>query len=214
MKKTVKKLALIAMSAVTAVAMCFAMVACGETKEPAKVTNVYISEPGSAGTAEYRKQPMGMVVCNTETITLYDDNTYVLNVTTTVITNMTAITEGNDQVINRGVTELEYYGSYATEVDSGITTLKLVKPTRLTINNTNTLLTGGVPVGFYDTAAWTDAYTEAHASWWGSFGTKDVQPTGENVLAKFAFDDKEVLISETGTFDYIKCSYHNVTMGF
>lgn len=220
MKKFIKNTIVAVLATVTAVGAGAALLACGDgnAAKAARVTAVYISDPGSVGSATFKSVPMKMVFKINETVTVYDDNTYCFNVTSTVITGIEEAFNSTGNLIDRGSTELEFYGTFTSETDSGITTLTLAKPTRVTILNTNTLLTGGVPVGFYDTAAWNDEITEAHATWWGNFVSQDTQPTAENVLDKLAFEnDTEVVVSENGTFEIVRCDYqHSVlaAMGF
>lgn len=223
MKKFIKNTIVAALATVTAVCAGAALIACDNgtgngdaAPAAAKVTAVYIVDNGSAGTAVYKTMPMEMIYVNTEKVTLYDDNTYCFNVTSTYVTNMTAVKEGNDQVINRGSTELEFYGTYESETDSGITTLTLSKSTRVTILNTCTNLTGGAPVGYFDTAAWTDADTTAHSAWWNSFVSTEENPvelTAQSLLDKLALaDGTEVIVAESGTFDYIACGFNHAVM--
>ena len=159
MKNSLRSIYKIGMIALLVAALTVACASCGA--KSVQVETVYSVNPSSEGTAKYRTVPMGMVETNGETITVFDDGTYCLAVTTTIITNMKAITEGNDEVINRGTTIVSYFGAFTLTEDSGLTMLKLSKPTRLTIANSGSLLTGGFPVGYFDTDSWSDAVTES-----------------------------------------------------
>ena len=201
---------------VTAAAAVLAVVAstaalAGCSGGAAAVADVYSANPSSEGTAMYVTTPMQMIVSNVEEITVYEDNTYSFSVSTTVITNLKAVTEGNDQVINRGVTELVYHGSYTSEEDSGMTILTLAEPTRITVANTDSLFTAGLPVGYMDTESWETS--EELNTWWTALGnTGDC--TAEAFLEKMAFDETTVVVSETGMFDYIEYSLHNILLGW
>lgn len=201
---------------VTAAAAILAVVAstaalAGCSGGAAAVADVYSANPSSEGTAMYVTTPMQMIVSNVEEITVYEDNTYSFSVSTTVITNLKAVTEGNDQVINRGVTELVYHGSYTSEEDSGMTILTLAVPTRITVANTDSLFTAGLPVGYMDTESWETS--EELNTWWTAMGnTGDC--TAEAFLEKMAFDETTVVVSETGMFDYIEYSLHNILLGW
>lgn len=201
---------------VTAAAAVLAVVAstaalAGCSGGAAAVADVYSANPSSEGTAMYVTTPMQMIVSNVEEITVYEDNTYSFSVSTTVITNLKAVTEGNDQVINRGVTELVYHGSYTSEEDSGMTILTLAEPTRITVANTDSLFTAGLPVGYMDTESWETS--EGLNTWWTALGnTGDC--TAEAFLEKMAFDETTVVVSETGMFDYIEYSLHNILLGW
>lgn len=201
---------------VTAAAAVLAVVAstaalAGCSGGAAAVADVYSANPSSEGTAMYVTTPMQMIVSNVEEITVYEDNTYSFSVSTTVITNLKAVTEGNDQVINRGVTELVYHGSYTSEEDSGMTILTLAVPTRITVANTDSLFTAGLPVGYMDTESWETS--EELNTWWTAMGnTGDC--TAEAFLEKMAFDETTVVVSETGMFDYIEYSLHNILLGW
>lgn len=201
---------------VTAAAAVLAVVAstaalAGCSGGSAAVADVYSANPSSEGTAVYVTTPMQMIVSNVEEITVYEDSTYSFSVSTTVITNLKAITEGNDQVINRGVTELVYYGTYTSEEDSGMTILTLAEPTRITVSNTDSLFTAGLPVCYMDTENWETS--EELNTWWTAMGnTGDC--TAEAFVEKMAFDETTVVVSETGMFDYIKYSLHNKLLGW
>ena len=214
--KKAKKVLVTAAAAALCVGACLSLAACGE-KAPT-VKDVYTVEPGSTGTARYATVPMGLVETNVETITVYSDSTYRFKVSTTIVTGLGAITNNEGTVINRGQTILEYYGKYTQTVDSGVTVLKLATPTRMTIANTNELLTGGLPIGYFDTAAWTGGNTETFSEWYGgAMVNGEGDATGENILKKFAYAETEVVISESNTFEYVRASYHNIVlsaMGF
>ena len=93
--------------------------------------------------------------------------------------------------------------------------MTLAKPTRITFTNTDELLTGGFALGYFDTADWKDENTEALKTWSESWLKQDA--TAENMLDKFAFEEKTVIVSAEGQFDYVRVSYHNVilsAMGF
>lgn len=188
------------------------LMACQGGATQANLTTVYNANPSSQGTATYLKQPMEMVITNVETVSVYDDNTYELTVATTVVTNLTAIKEGNDQVINRGGTTVEYQGNYSLTVDSGITLLTLETPTNVTFANSNELLTGGFPTGYYDLAQWDETYAEALGTWWTAFGGGS-ETSAANILDKFAFDQQVISISESGLFDYLPLGFTNVMLG-
>lgn len=201
---------------VTAAAAVLAVVAstavfAGCSGGAAAVTDVYSADPSSEGTAKYVTTPMQMIICNVEDITVYEDNTYSFSVATTIITGLTAIsTGGNEEVINRGVTELVYYGTYTSAEDSGMTILTLAEPTRITVSNTNTLFTAGLPVGYMDTESWETS--EELNTWWTAMGnTGDC--TAEAFLDRMAFDETEVVVSATGTFSYVAYSLHNILLG-
>lgn len=208
MKKWKKVVA--AAAAVLAVVASTAVFA-GCSGGAAAVTDVYSANPSSEGTAMYLTSPMQMIVVSEETITSYDDNTYCLSVSYTAITGLTAITTGgNEEVINRGTTILEYYGSCTSIEDSGITVLTLSSPERMTISNTDSLMTGGLPVGYFDTDNWTTS--EEMTTWWTGMAGGSGDCTGEAVLEKFAFDETDVAVSADGTFDYLKYGYHYVIL--
>lgn len=205
-----KKVVTAAAAVLAVMASAAAFAACGGNGA-AGVADVYNANPSSEGTAMYLSAPMQMIVTSEESITVYDDGTYCLSVSYTAITNLKAVTEGNDQVINRGTTVLEYYGACTSAEDSGMTVLTLASPERVTISNTDSLMTGGLPVGYFDTENWTA--DEAMTSWWTSIAGGSGDCTGEAVLDKFAFDETVVTVSQDGIFDYLKYGYHFIILG-
>jgi len=207
MKKFTKKLIVAIVAVMAAVCLSVSLAACGG--KTASVKAVYSADPGGQGTAKYLTAPMQMLLTNVETVTLYDDDTYCLSVSTTLVTGLTAIS-GTGEIINRGTTVTEYYGTYTSTEDSGIISLKLAKPARVTVANTNTLFTGGLPVGYYDTANWNTATEEAFTAANAMLQLETV--TAETVLNKFAFNETEIAVS-SGVFDYVAVSYHNLVVG-
>ena len=206
--KSCKKLIVAAVAVLTVAASTAALAGCGAST--ASVTGVYSANPSSEGTAMYLSAPMQMIVTSEESVTVYSDNTYCLSVSYTAITNLKAVTEGNDQVINRGTTLLEYYGNCVSEEDSGMTVLTLSTPERVVITNTDSLMTGGLPVGYFDTDNW--QASEELNSWWTGIAGGTGDCTGQAVVDKLAFDETVVTVSETGIFDYLKYGYHYVIL--
>lgn len=207
MKKLTKKMVVAFVAVVSAVLMSVSLAACGGGA--ASVKTVYSADPGEKGTAKYLSTGMAMILTNVETITLYDDDTYCLSVSTTLITGLSAIT-GEGEIINRGTTVTEYYGKYAETEDSGVIMLTLAKPTRVAVANTNTLFTLGLPVGYFDTASWNTETEEAFTAAKETIKIEEV--TAETVLNAFAFDETEVAVTN-GVFEYIAVSYHNLFIG-
>lgn len=212
MKKFTKKIIVAIVAVAAAVCMSVSLAACGE--KTASVKAVYTADP-QAGAATYQTVPMKMILTNAETLTVYDNDTYCLSVATTVITGIQSAFEGTGEIINRGLTVVEYYGTCTYEEDSGITTYSLAKPERITVTNNDTLFTAGLAVGHYDTDNWTDAVTEAFAGAKSFFGitAEDGKVDLQTFFNKFAFETKDVSVS-SGMFDYVKVSFHNVLMGF
>lgn len=176
----------------------------------AELTAVYIADPSTSGSATLLSSPMQMIVTSEERIFVYSDGTYCLTVSCTMITGLKAITEGNDQVIDRGTTIVEYYGTCTSEVDSGMTVLTLSAPDRFTITNTNGLFTIGFPIGYLDSA--TLVVDEALTTWWTTIGAEG-ECTAANILAKLGYQETVVTVAETGVFDYVKVGYHYAIMG-
>lgn len=200
MKKTVKKLALIAMSAVTAVAMCFAMVACGETKEPAKITGTYTSSNYTFASM-YPDTTFKMLVNNVQVLNTYDDNTYQLIVTSTTLSGGLSFDPNNsgDQkadATSRGQTVNIYFGTYTATETEGLLSVKLETPTACIHNGVG----GVIGNGTFNTLAWTDAMGEATA--------KDgVNGTAADYLATMAFKPVTVTVDlSTGGFSYANLS--------
>lgn len=211
MKKFTKRIIVAIVAVTAAVCMSVSLAACGE--KPVSVKAVYTADP-QVGAATYHTVPMKMIITNAETLTVNDNDTYCLSVATTLITGIQSAFEGTGEIINRGLTIVEYYGTYTAEEDSGITTYTLSKPSRITVTNNNTIFTGSLAVGRYDTDNWTDADTEAFAGAKSFFGITDEagKVDLQTFMGKFAFEAKEVSVS-SGVFDYVKVSYHNVLMG-
>lgn len=214
MNKFTKKLIVAAVTVVSAVVMAISFTACGEGNSAAKLKGVYTVNPGSAGAISYKTAPMKLIEVNSQTIKIDDVGAYSFEVSTDIVTGLEAVT-GTGEVINRGNTVVTYYGTYTAEEDSGLIVLTLAKPTRITFTNTDELLTGGFASGYFDTADWKDENTEALKTWSESWLKQDA--TAENMLDKFAFEEKTVIVSAEGQFNYVRVSYHNVilsAMGF
>ena len=200
MKKTVKKLALVAMSAVMAVAMCFAFVACGETKEPAKITGAYTSSSYTFASM-YPATTFKMLVNNVQVINTYDDNTYQLTVTSKTLSGGLAFVPSNtgDQTADatdRGQSVAIYMGTYTATETEGLLTLTLNTPTAYIYNGVG----GAFGNGTFNTLNWTDAMGEATA-------TDGVNGTAEAYLATVAFKPVTVTVDlSTGGFSYANLS--------
>lgn len=214
MKKNQKKLFVTVIAIVMVLCVAVSLAACNEESAPVKVSAVYTADP-QAGGAKYLTAPMKMVLTNVETLTVYDNGTYCLSVATTVVTGIDSAFQGTGEVINRGATVVTYYGSLTSTEDSGIITYTLSKPERITVTNNNTLLTGGLAVGFYDTANWTEDDTTAFTAVKGFFGVteEDGKVDLDTFNSKFSFENKEIAIIN-GMFEYVNVSYHNVLLNF
>lgn len=211
MNKFAKKLIVAIVTVVSAVVMAISFAACGGGAE---LKAVYCVNPSSAGAVSYKTRPMKLIEINSEIIKVYGDGTYTLEISTDIVTGLEAVT-GTGEVIDRGTTVVTYYGTYTSEEDSGLTVLKLGKPSRITFANTDALLTGGFPAGYYDTDNWQADYAETFKGWADNWLKQD--PTAENILNKFSYEEQQIVVSAEGQFDYVRLSYHNVilsSMGF
>lgn len=179
----------------------------------AKVSDVYVANPGSEGVVQYMTSPLTMILSCNESLEVYDDNTYCLTAISTVISGLAPDDEGNVSPICRGTTTVEYYGTYTSEEDSGMMVYTLSTPTRFTSLNSDNLMTGGYPIGYIDTDNFEGS--EELDAWFSGFGGggEGATCTAEALLEKVAFDETVVVVSESGTFDFIKVSYADVFMG-
>jgi len=193
MKKFYKILATALMVATIATFAVFAA-ACGEPQKAVSMTGMYGSGSYSFMSA-YPGYTFKQVTTSVQTLTTYDDGTYVLTVTTKNLSGDlsfdpenkgdTATTGTND----RGQTVTNYYGTFTSTEAEGVLTVVLATPTAVTYIGSGNL-TGGA--GYYNTNAWTEAMAGEDAL------------TAEAYLAKLAFAQTTVVIdTTTNGFTYL-----------
>lgn len=198
MKKFHKAVTTVAVAALSA-ALCFSLAACGETEKAADLVASYNSSSYTFMTA-FPNYTFKQLTTNVQNINVYDDNTYMLMVTTKSLSGDLKFDPSNsgDQVASandRGCTITHYYGAYEKTEEDGMITLKLKKPTRVVYTATASA-TASAAV-YYDTANWTDAMS----------GEGESAKTAEQYLASMAFADTECVVNgATFGFDYIDVS--------
>lgn len=131
----------------------------------------------------------------------YDDNSYVLTVSSSTYSGLDLPNEGNDAKGNERENSLQkFYGTYtskANDLDPDTLEISLTKPTRF-VNVEDSKM-------YYDTANWTDDMSK-------KAGTVTDPMTGESTvnplsaaeyLAKYAFKDTVISASKINfSFDY------------
>lgn len=198
MKKFHKAVATVAVAALSA-ALCFSLAACGETQKPVNLVASYNSSSYTFMTA-YPAYTFKQLTTNVQNINVYDDDTYLLVVTSKSLSGDLKFDPSNsgDQVAqanNQGCKITHYYGAYEKTEEDGMITLKLKKPTRVVYTATASAMAGSAV--YYDTANWTDAMS----------GEGENAKTAEQYLASMAFADVECVVDgATFGFDYIDVS--------
>lgn len=209
MKKLVKKLSFFALAAIMTVTMCVVLTACGEEKTPpakeAVITGVYTSNSIQFFSA-YPNWTYKQLTVASQTVTLYDDGSYVLSVTQNMLSgalNFPDVATPEDEVSynNRGVSVTNYYGTYTSSEEEGLLDLKLEKPTA--VRYTSKINQQGYVNGYFDSENWTDAMGELMATT-GDDGVK-VNMTKEAFLAGYAFNAVETVVDKAaGGFEYMQ----------
>ena len=189
-----KKLILsaIALTTVVASAACFA--ACGGGTAEAKVTGEYVSSKNEYTYSNFRPTYNYFYLTVTSAnLKIYDDSSYVYTVyaSTTSNINTGADVPSNEFTANSGGYEVTYYyGTYTAEVEEGLSTLTLAKPTKVVYSASGNVMTGAA---YYDTANWTEAMGEAYKGDAAEAATADKYLSDKT--ANWAAEGEMVLVS-------------------
>lgn len=191
MKKSNLSLALAAISL-----GALSLTSCGE--KTVNLTGAYLS-PAVLSYINVRPEfNYYMTTFTFQELETYDDNTYVLTVSSSMFSGLVLPDVGNDATGNERENSMKkYFGTYTAkddDLDPGTLNITLSTPTRY-VNVFDSLM-------YYDTANWTDAMAQAAGK--KAEGSEEVTPcTAEEYLAAVAF--KETVISvtkETYSFTY------------
>lgn len=154
-------LSVVAITTVAASAACLA--ACSGGAKEATVTGEYVSSKNEYTYANFRPDNnFYYLTVTSANLKIYDNSTYVYFVHTSTTSN---INTGADVASDKytansgGYTITYYYGTYTAEVEEGLSTLTLAKPTRVVYSSSGNVMTGAA---YYDTANWTEAMGEAY----------------------------------------------------
>ncbi len=149
MKKLSKLLATLMLTA-TAVISCLSFGACGASE--AAITGVYLSPSQMSYVNMRPSYNYYLTTFTQQEITLYDDGSYCLIVSSSQFSAVVLPEEGNTASANERANYItKYYGTYtsvANELDTDLIDITIDAPTRIVMNSDSEY--------YLDTANWTD----------------------------------------------------------
>lgn len=133
----------------------------------------------------------------TQTLELVGEETYKLTSTVSHHSGELEFSDdGNLSQVPRGAEVMVYYGSYTETDQDGLITIDLNKPEDIVANLSHSA--GAMPIGYLNTAEWTDEMSEAA-------GGDEGPISADEFLEREAFEPITVIIDEgTASFDYIQ----------
>lgn len=203
MKRFKKSILAVLIAAVTALS-AFAFTACGGTSASAEITGKYLSSNQLSYTNLLPTYNYFTAVIKTQEITTYSDNTYCLTVTNVTYSNISMGAEvptGEETWNDRGQIVIKYYGTCTVTEDPNdpmLLTIAIETPTRVFYHGVNG--NGGRGDGYFDTANWTDAMTQAAS-------TDEATVDGAAYLAQqtASFTVSKIVVSlDTHSFTYLE----------
>ena len=183
MKKLAKKISIALVVALAAVGMCVSFAACGGAKQ-ATLTGSYGSGTYTFMSA-YPNFTFKQVTTSTQTLNVYDDNSYELIVTSKNLSGDLSFDASNSgDTSTSGTNDRGQTVTFTSTEEEGMLSVVISKPTKVVYSGTGNLTMGA---GYYNTANWTDKMSE-------SYQVDGANGTAEQYLASVAFEQTTIVV--------------------
>lgn len=168
-----------------------------ETETSVVSSEVYLSNQNMEFMSAYPQYTFKQASFGFQTLRLVNGTQYEL---TSFVDNYSGALQfgddGESSADKRGTNVIIYTGKYTSSDQDGLLTVELEKPENIAANSSYNA--GDAPMGYVNTAEWTDEMGAAA-------GGKDGAISVEDYLAKYAFESQTVIVDgNNASFEYLQ----------